>query len=183
MLGDFAESDYRERDYRERYNEEICRGIVLHRKVDIFTDNHETFQRSKRRISNEYRLLKGIMADIFYDHFLAKNWDFYSDTPLEEYCVYVYNIFIAHQSMVPLRLQRMLPIMISGNWLLSYREIEGITWVLKGMSRRLSKRNKLADGIEELQKNYRGLENDFREFFPRLIDYANTLKQNGQLDL
>jgi acyl carrier protein phosphodiesterase len=95
----------------------------------------------------------------------------------------VYNIFIAHQSMVPLRLQRMLPIMISGNWLLSYREIEGITWVLKGMSRRLSKRNKLADGIEELQKNYRGLENDFREFFPRLIDYANTLKQNGQLDL
>jgi acyl carrier protein phosphodiesterase len=178
MLGDFAESDF-----RERYNEEICRGIILHRKVDIFTDSHEIFLRSKRRVSDEYRLLKGIMIDIFYDHFLAKNWDFYSHTPLEDYSNYVYEIFATHQSLVPLRLQQMLPVMISGNWLLSYREIKEITWVLKGMSGRLSKKNKLAQGIEELQKNYDELENDFRKFFPRLVDYADDLKKNGQLDI
>ena len=65
MLGDFVNGDF-----RSRYNTEICRGILLHRKVDVFTDNHPVFLHSKRRISNEYRLLKGIMVDLFYDHFL-----------------------------------------------------------------------------------------------------------------
>jgi acyl carrier protein phosphodiesterase len=80
--------------------------------------------------------------------------------------------------MVPPRLQRMLPIMISGNWLLSYRRLDGIEWVLKGMSGRLSRKNKMAEGIEELQNHYREFEEDFREFFPQLIEYANSLKQD-----
>lgn len=173
MLGDFVNGDF-----REKYNEEICRGIVLHRKVDIFTDSHEIFQRSKQRISNEYRLLKGIMIDIFYDHFLAKHWEDYSGVPLKEYCDQVYAVFNEYQSIVPPRLQRMLPIMISGNWLLSYRRLEGIEWVLKGMSGRLSRQNKMAEGIGELRNHYEELEEDFREFFPQLIEYADSLKQD-----
>lgn len=177
MLGDFAESNF-----RERYNEEICRGIVLHRKVDSYTDSHEIFRRSKKRIGERYRLLKGIMVDIFYDHFLARNWDDYSAMSLEDYCDYVYGVFTEYQSLVPPRMQRMLPVMISGNWLLSYRRMEGIAWVLKGMSGRLSRRNNLAEGIEELRNHYDGLESDFREFFPQLIDFADSLKRDGGLE-
>ncbi len=171
MLGDFVGMDF-----RETYNAEICRGIIQHRKIDRFTDSHPIFLQSKKRISNDYRLLKGVMVDIFYDHYLAKNWPDYSEVTLEEFCSYVYDIFLDYRPNLPPRLQSMIPIMVAENWLLSYREVEGIASVLNGMSRRISRKNNLANGAEELLKHYREFENDFKTFFPKLIAYVNSLE-------
>lgn len=159
-----------------QYPEEIYRGVILHRRIDRFTDHHAVFRRSKQRLSNEYRLLKGIIIDIFYDHFLAKNWDEYSGASLEDFSEYVYGILSDHQAILPSKLQRILPYMISENWLVSYRDVGEIALVLKRMSRRLSGKNKLAESARELPAHYQLLENDFREFFEDLISYAEKLK-------
>ena len=118
------------------------------------------------------------MIDIFYDHYLAKNWRDYSETPLEEFCEYVYGIFWDYRPSLPSRLQRLIPYMVSENWLLSYREVDGIASVLGGMSRRISRKNHLAHGAEELQKHYHEFEADFREFFPELIAYVDSLPED-----
>lgn len=167
MLGDFVDGEF-----RQHYSAEICRGILLHRAVDKFTDNHPVFRRSKSRLDGRYRLLKGIVVDVFYDHFLACRWSDYSPQPLEDFCKQVYRIFEAHNHLVPARLQHILPRMISENWLLSYRERDGIARVLKGLSGRLSRPNHLADSIAELDHYYAVLEGDFQEFFPQLVEFA-----------
>lgn len=172
MLADFVDSEF-----RNHYPEEISRGIVLHRKVDVFADRHPVFRRSKGRIGEEYRHLKGIMVDIFYDHFLAKNWPDYSALPLEDFCDHAYGVFMEYRALAPPRFQRMLPLMIAGNWLLSYRHLEGIARVLTGMSGRLSRKNRLAEGISELRAHYREFEADFREFFPGLVSYVEDVKR------
>ena len=69
-MGDFVKgSDY------ENYPIEIKNGILLHRQIDSFTDAHPIVLKSKKRLHTHYGHYSGIVVDIFYDHFLAKNWD------------------------------------------------------------------------------------------------------------
>ena len=64
---------------------EIQKGIFLHRFIDTFTDAHPYFRRSTKRLHANYHHFSGVIVDVFYDHFLAKNWSLYSDEPLEIY--------------------------------------------------------------------------------------------------
>jgi acyl carrier protein phosphodiesterase len=168
MLGDFVTPDM-----DPQFSPEIQKGIAMHRAVDRFTDSHPIVRISQQRIDKRFRHLKGIMVDIFYDHFLAKNWQQYSDVPLEEFAREVYTQFTEHYAILPPKMQRMMPIMIRGNWLVTYRELRGIRWVLKGMSGRLSSPNLLGEGIVELKKNYSELEADFFEFFEELRTFSH----------
>lgn len=174
MLGDFAKGDI-----EAQYPPEICRGIVRHRKIDVFTDHHPVFRRSKQRLGEQYRHLKGIMVDIFYDHFLARNWSAYASLPLEEFSAHVYRVLNSYKFMLPSRLHRVLFFMETQNWLVSYRSIKGIERVMQGMSRRLSRKNLLAESVAELQTHYADLESDFGEFFPEVIEYVEALKREG----
>ncbi|HEX7953720.1 MAG TPA: hypothetical protein VF523_11700, partial [Burkholderiales bacterium] len=58
----------------DRYATDITRAIVMHRKIDSYTDAHPLVLASKARISPARRRYAGIMVDMFYDHFLAKYW-------------------------------------------------------------------------------------------------------------
>lgn len=161
---------------QKSYPPEIIAGILLHRKVDRFTDEHPVFRRSRRRIDPRYRHLQGIMVDLFYDHFLAKYWREYHPEPLEAFSQRIYRRLEDHHHILAPGLQRLLPYMISGNWLVAYRDVDGIEWALGGLSRRMRRKNVLAGGAAELRKHYAGLEGDFREFFPQVVDFAAQFK-------
>ena len=171
MLADFVKDDF-----REKYSDEVCRGILLHRKIDVFTDAHPVFIDSRNRLDEKFRLLKGIIIDVFYDHFLARNWEQFSAVPLEQFCSRVYAIFHENRTLLPQRLLKFLPRMISENWLLSYREVEGISWTLRGLSNRLSRKNRMAESVDELIRHYDVLQSDFMEFFPQVIEYVQSVK-------
>ena len=67
--------------------------------------------------------------------------------------------------------------MINENWLLSYKDINGLEKSLERISWRFSKSiHPLLNPIDELIRNYENLEIDFRKFFPEIIEYANELK-------
>ena len=166
LMGDFVKGN----DYR-RYRQGIQNGILAHRKVDSYTDSHPVFIRSTQRIGNDFHLLKGVIVDVFYDHFLAVHWESYTEIPLNEFAQEVYRNLEDRRELLPSRLQRMLPHMISGNWLVAYSTIEGIQSVMKGMSRRITRENRLAESVGVLQKKYSEFEQDFAEFFPELITY------------
>jgi acyl carrier protein phosphodiesterase len=174
LLGDFVKGSL-----RDRYTEGIRRGIELHRKVDTFTDSHETVRQSKSRISPARRRFAGIIIDVFYDHFLAKNWSQYSQEPLSHFANRMYDALLENQTILPDRLQQILPFMIGQNWLCSYREIDVIDKVLNRMSQRIKRENSLEHSTEELVKNYDGFEADFNDFFPDLTDYAKVCKQEA----
>ena len=171
LLGDFAPGDC-----SRRYHPEICRGILMHRQIDRFTDSHPLFVRSRNRIHRDFGLFRGVMVDIFYDHFLARNWELYSKTRLEDFCALVYEILLEQEPILPARLREILPRMVSQNWLLSYRKKESIASALRGIGRRFSRKNNLAEGFQEFQYHYHSLENDFQEFFPELIQHARQIR-------
>ena len=83
-IGNFMADSIRGNSY-ENYPDEIKKGILLHRSIDSFTDMHPVYRKSKHRLHEKYGHYSGVIMDIFYDHFLAKNWANYSNKKLEEY--------------------------------------------------------------------------------------------------
>lgn len=161
LLGDFIKGSI-----ENIYPEQISKGIYLHRKIDSYTDYQPIFRSSKRLISLDRRRFSGIMIDVFYDHFLAKNWYNYSTTRLKDFTNHVYQVLQENQNRLPERLKNILPNMITNDWLASYKEISGINRAINGLSRRIKRTNNLSGGVEELFFNYQQLQADFSAFFP-----------------
>ena len=84
----------------------------MHRKIDTFTDNHHVFKQSKNRIRGKYNHYSGVIIDLFYDHFLAKNWDEYSNIPLRSFTIDLYDIILDQEHIIPEKARYMLPFMV-----------------------------------------------------------------------
>lgn len=156
-----------------QYSQDVQIGIKLHREIDSYTDQHEVVKRSKNRIREKYGLYSGVIVDIFYDHFLAKNWDSYSAIPLEVYVDSVYELLKENIQNLPEKTQHMLPFMIEFNWLYNYQFIEGMQRVLDGMNRRTKNRSKMNFATEDLQEHYEDFEKDFTDFFKELRSFSS----------
>ncbi|SHI51229.1 ACP phosphodiesterase [Algibacter luteus] len=167
-LGNFMADGIKGKKYK-KYPKNIQIGILLHRHIDSFTDAHKTFRLSTKRLHEKYGHYSGVIVDILYDHFLAKNWDRYCDTPLSEYIDAFYDTLEANYDLLPLRIQKMMPYLLADNWLLSYATIEGISRVLDGMNRRTKNRSSMNEAVVELEAFYEEFENEFFEFFDELI--------------
>lgn len=154
---------------------EIINGIKLHLKIDKFTDRHDVVKKSKSRISSARRRYAGIMVDVFYDHFLAKNWERYSDHDFKRQIDFWYLKLAADSEVqLPGRMQYALEKMTEEDWLSTYRTSEGISDTIDRISRRIRFKNNLAGGGSEMVENYAELEQDFHAFFPQLIDYVEA---------
>jgi acyl carrier protein phosphodiesterase len=170
-IGNFMADGIKGKSY-QNYPKALQIGILLHREIDTFTDAHPTFRKSTKRLHEKYGHYSGIIVDILYDHFLAKNWDNYCETPLAEYVDGFYDALEDNFEILPQRIQQMLPYMISGNWLLSYASIEGIGKVLEGMNRRTKNRSQMNLAIEDLKTFYEEFETEFTSFFKELIAFS-----------
>ncbi len=168
----------------EHYSKEIKQGILLHREIDTFTDAHPIVRQSKRRLHKRYKHYKGVVIDIFYDHYLAKNWQLYSETPLDVYVQSVYTLLQENFDILPKKTQHLLPYMVAYDWLFNYQYKEGIREVLNGMNKRTKGISQMNLAIEDLQQLDNEFEKDFMLFFEDLRIFSNQkLKQISQTQL
>jgi len=170
-IGNFIADGIKGNDYK-KFPKDIQTGILLHRRIDTFTDAHKIVRQSTKRLHKNYSHYSGVIVDILYDHFLAKNWNNYSDIPLEKYVNDFYETLEDNFEILPMRIQKMMPYMIADNWLLSYASIEGITKVLEGMNRRTKNRSKMNLAVNELEEFYDEFENEFTLFFAEIIKFS-----------
>lgn len=173
MVGNFIGDFVRGRDLETRYGPGIARGIRLHREIDFFTDKHLIVKQSKDRLRPKYRHYSPVIVDVFYDHFLAKNWDAYSSEFLPDYAEHCYATVMSFESLLPEDVKYMLPYMIKGNWLVNYSRIEGIHRALSGMARRSKFDSKMDEASVDLTRDYESYEKEFTEFFPLLMNYCS----------
>ncbi|MFD1162319.1 acyl carrier protein phosphodiesterase [Hwangdonia seohaensis] len=170
-IGNFMADGIKGKKYK-KYAKDIQIGILLHRHIDTFTDAHKTVRKSTKRLHKKYGHYSGIIVDILYDHFLAKNWSRYSDIPLEDYANTFYDSLEEHYHILPIRIQKMMPFMIADNWLLNYASVEGIQRVLEGMNRRTKNRSGMDKAVNELEVFYTDFEAEFTSFFEELVEFS-----------
>jgi acyl carrier protein phosphodiesterase len=152
----------------------IAAGIRHHRRVDAFTDSHPSVAAFRRVLIPEHGHYARVIADVFFDHFLAIDFTRYSSEPLDEFLTRVYATIDPHIDELPGRLRIVYPRMRDDGWLESYQSLDGIRLALGGISHRLSRRPQLAPSVRFLEdaETRSELERLFHEFFPDVMALA-----------
>lgn len=172
MLGNFIADHIKGRNYCH-LPKNIQNGILLHRAIDTFTDQHPIPRISSSRLHGRYSHYSRVIVDIYYDHFLANKWDEYHNKPLEDYASNFYDLLRSNQEILPEPVIYLMPFMFRDNWLVNYANIQGIQKVLKGMSCRAKFKTDMDLAIEELEMYYESFDAEFTAFFEELITFSH----------
>ncbi len=156
----------------DQFPAQVQKGIILHRAIDTYTDAHPIFRQGTKRLHARYHHYAGVIMDIFYDHFLAKNWGSYHSQPLEEYTLAFYKALEDNYEILTEKTKGLMPYMIQYNWLASYATTEGIGRILTQMDRRTKDKSGMRTSIDELLQFYTEYEAEFTAFFKDMVAHA-----------
>lgn len=173
LLGNFIADSVKGSAFNN-FSVEIQKGILLHRKIDAYTDSHPIVEESKNRLRPKYKKYASVIVDVYYDHYLAANWNDYSKISLDLYTKKVYLLIEQHKHSFPLKSQLFTRYMLEHNILSAYAHLEGIDKVLQGMSRRASFVSNMEHAIHDLKGHYPLFEKEFKLFFPELQQFVNS---------
>ena len=174
IFGNFIADSVKGKTYLQ-YRKDIVTGILLHRSIDVYTDRHSIVKNSKSIVRKHFGKYSGIVVDIYYDHFLARNWSLYHDDELSAFSTKVYLILAKRLILLPTRVRRMLPFLIAQNWLSGYANMTDLQRVFNGMDRRTNYVSGMDKAIGVLEDNYELLYADFRDFYKELESYSKEI--------
>ena len=177
FLGDFVKGSIPE----DCYAPGIRRGIVMHRRIDAWTDSHEITRECARLISPERRRWSRVILDIFYDHLLAVNWERYSDESLGDFLDRACGIILGAVDIFPEHATARMITIIEDGWIEKYRSVSGLSVVFERMSRRVRRKNPLSGSEQELVAHYDEMNKHFKRFFPEIIEYAKHLEKADEI--
>jgi len=170
MIGNFIADAVKGKNF-EAYTPAVTKGIIMHREIDAYTDAHAITKISKQRLMPRYKKYAGVIIDVFFDHFLAVNWEKYHAEPLSLFAENAYALLFKNIEMLPPKSQYLLPYMKQHNWLLNYSKIEGIQRTLSGMASRTSFISNMQFATEELQLYYNDFDKEFELFFKEAMQH------------
>jgi acyl carrier protein phosphodiesterase len=171
LIGNFI-ADFVKGKSKDGFPGKIKNGIELHRAIDDFTDHHEITSEGKKRLYPDQHKYAPVVLDVFYDHFLAKNFHLYSKRSLAVFSADAYEIIDSYREILPDRVKAFFPYMKQHNWLLNYSSFDGIDRSLKGLSSRVAFANNMDKAISCLKSGYSLYEKEFSAFFPELITFV-----------
>jgi acyl carrier protein phosphodiesterase len=165
-------SDFVKGKKRFGYSQPIQKGIMLHRSIDMFTDEHAVTKKAKQVFKPVVGLYAGAFMDIVYDHFLALDANEFPNESLHEFSLSVYATLGRYQSVFPEKFGRVFYYMQQENWLYSYRTLSGIEKSFKGLLYRAKYLTEDAAVFDCFQNNYAYLHECYNIFFPEVKKYA-----------
>lgn len=171
FIGDFVKG----KDY-EFYPENIKQGILLHRFIDSYTDNHRMVYATQAVFKPLYRRYAGVVTDVIFDYYLANNWNTYSGISLQKFCFDFYWQLLTNFFLLPYRVKRFTPHLIASNRLESYKTLKGIQKALAIMAKYTSLPGFDAQAIEIIKKNNTEIEYLFNTFMPQIIETVQDYK-------
>lgn len=167
------EGDYYKGPLRGDLSQAIERGVILHRAIDAFTDNHPTVRRVRRAFPPALRRYAGILIDLSFDHFLSKHWQRYSDMPLDVFNAAVYRMLEAQCAELCADSRAMLGRLVEYDILGLYRDWDTVPASAERIGRRL-RGNPLAGLDRQLDGMRDTLEQGFLDFYPQLQDFCTS---------
>jgi acyl carrier protein phosphodiesterase len=171
LIGNLA-GDFVKGALRDRFPPGITAGIAQHRRIDAFTDTHPSVAAFRRVLIPDHGHYARVIADVFFDHFLASRFVELGGEPLEAFLARTFAMIDPYADTLPGFLRIAYPRMRDEGWLQSYRHLDGIDTTLFNMSRRFSRRPHLETATRHLVDSRSELEQHFDAFFPDVVAFA-----------
>lgn len=148
-------------------------GLIMHKLIDRYTDANPHVVRAKSRLGAG--LLKGIVIDITFDHFICKHWQTFVAVEFEDFIATFYHGAMQQVKDLPPRGKTFVQRMVKYDFLHSYTAFANLEKVFDKFDQRLSpalrEKEQTSDHIPELNRHAEAIEADFLQFFPELIHY------------
>jgi acyl carrier protein phosphodiesterase len=180
-LGNFI-GDYVKGNRFSLYPPEIRKGILLHRQIDSFMDEHPLSHASAELFRARYTRFSRVIIDVIYDHYLAKNWDKYSDQSLHDFVNEVHKLFITNYFILPPQVWQFLPFLIRSRRMENYQHLSGIEKTLKIMANHTVLPDHSAWAVEQIVKNDDQLQEQFTGFFEDIREMCRLFLENYKGD-
>ena len=155
---------------------EVREGVMVHRKIDTFTDSHESVRESIRRLHPIFHKYSPVVVDIYYDYFLSKNWRRYAALPIVEFSVDVYGTFNSRMEEVPDLMKPRLQSMISHNFLENYGTKTGIQFTFNKFQERVKFPVSFEQASDIMMVYEDEFNDEFNVFFPEIKKYIVELE-------
>ena len=176
FIGDFVKG----KNYK-KYNDDIIKGILLHREIDSYTDSHPVVRNSIKRMRTAYGKYAGVSIDILYDHFLAKYWIDYSSVKLEEFVINFHHTVSERLGKLPDKARRFTSPFIKNKRLICYADLNCFEDVLQKMAIYTSMPDKVKDAMQIINQNYNLFYGEFETFFPEIISFTRKKLLNQSM--
>jgi acyl carrier protein phosphodiesterase len=171
MVGNYLADLVRNKGF-DGFSPGVREGILLHRRIDAFTDAHPVVRQGTARLRARHGKYAPVVIDIFYDYILSAQWHRYSAEPLPVFAAGVYTVLLKHLPIMPAPLQRRTRLMIEDNWLVNYGTPEGIAGVFHRMKSYVMRPALLDDAGLSLAEEEERLTEEFNRFFPEMVDFV-----------
>ena len=175
MMGNMIADFISNRDLQS-LKPEVREGVMVHRKIDTFTESHESVRESIRRLHPIFHKYSPVVVDIYYDYFLSKNWRRYAALPIVEFSVDVYGTFNSRMEEVPDLMKPRLQSMISHNFLENYGTKTGIQFTFNKFQERVKFPVSFEQASDIMMVYEDEFNDEFNVFFPEIKKYIVELE-------
>ena len=159
---------------------ELRRGVLLHRRIDSWSDHHPAVTALRERFQGPWRRYGGIMLDVLFDHMLDRHWDRFGDRPLDQFAEEVDTLLAASTQDLPPRLERFSRWARTMNLWRRFGERQVLDEIFVRIAWRHGREWPLAAGLELLDRHEPAIEATFLEMFPDIKERGEAFLRGGK---
>ena len=164
LYGNFTGDYYKGLVDRIELPEVLKEGIRLHRIIDKISDRKENSL--NELLTDKFGIFKGIVSDMFIDHFLSKNFNQLFNKDIEIIEKRILDEVEKNRNIFPKDFDRMFKWLNDRNVMSNYKDINFLERAFEGLARNIRKGEILNLATTELKKNYNLFEEkSIKEFF------------------
>ena len=162
------------------YEQNIQKGILLHRDIDSYTDAHPYFKQCASILFPKYRHYSRVIVDLFFDHCLAANWKDFHPEPLAQFSQNFYNALDHYRNIFPPDVEKLLYYLVINDWFCQYQTLSGLDAIMKQMAKRTRFPSGMERAVQDLELHYHELQENFFIFMPDLIRFTKDAIQKHE---
>lgn len=143
-------------------------GYQLHMFIDQFTDNHHVIDEICLIFKEQHGKYTPVVVDIILDYFLYQNWDKFYTNDFNSFEDNIYSILKEKKNLLPEKTSLHVSRLVEGQFLNSYKSIEGLKFVLNRMDIRAKFPSNFINAVDLIEKDYEVIAEKFVVFYKDL---------------
>ena len=164
LYGNFTGDYYKGLVEKIEISEDLKEGIILHRIIDKTSDRKENFLNDL--LAEKFGIFKGIVSDMFIDHFLSKNFNNLFNKNINDIERKILDKVKEYKNIFPKDFERTFNWLNDRNVMVNYDNINFLERAFQGLAKNVKKGEILNSAVSELKKNYNLFEEkSIKEFF------------------
>jgi acyl carrier protein phosphodiesterase len=172
LMGNLWGDILKPRDY-SLLTQGVNKGIIRHRMIDTYTDQHEYVNQIIRLIRPYQGKYTPVVSDVLMDYILCKYWNTFHSKPLEKFCNNKYQVVLKNIKLIPDRLHPRINRMVSHRWLESCKDKNRLGQTFLMLSKRASFENNIPEAMLPYNLHENEMDRLFLHFFEDLRTYIN----------